>query len=254
MDLERYMIAQESHDLDDLKSEMIAGGILLAPLAITAIIRRLKDKKNSRIMQAKADADKLKTEKERNLLIEINDRIKTQYPDVWKREKAEREKAYALFEKQIRSMASKNKKLPTGLWYGSFRDAKELAERRKELANGFLTNPIPLEYPINGYYSVDSSGDWYFDAVFEYDIWLYVDEHEGVNARNMEDCAEFWEAMNNMVKEVTNVVKSNKFYDGVECLGDWDEGSFGIMLKPSDEILRIAQSMGAMKWPKKTNH
>ena len=65
--------------------------------------------------------------------------------------------------------------------------------------------------------------------------------------RDFDDTAEWWGILENITKEIENKLKGSEFFYKVDCGGDWDDGSYEIILKPSKSIQSLAERCSKYK-------
>ena len=92
------------------------------------------------------------------------------------------------------------------------------------------------------------AGKDYEDNDTGYDIWDWAQaqDHE-INCRDWNETAEWWSILESITKEIENKLKGSEFFYKVECGGDWDDGSYEILLKPSKAIQSLAERCSKYK-------
>ena len=106
---------------------------------------------------------------------------------------------------------------------------------------------IEYEPPKESEYSWAYNSEFYVSS-FGYDIWDWAQakDHE-INCRDWDETAEWWSILENITKEIESKLKGSEFFYKVECGGDWDDGSYEILLKPSKAIQSLAERCSKYK-------
>ena len=117
----------------------------------------------------------------------------------------------------------------------------------------YLTDVLPAIHPKDSSYDPEWAWLSHFSVdIFGYDIWNWVEAHpECTNARDFDQTREFWEEENQIIKEFAIAFGSSDFFYSIDCGGDWDDGSMCLVMKPSDNILSLANRETKYRpWPK----
>ena len=111
----------------------------------------------------------------------------------------------------------------------------------------FMNELLPAYTPKESEYSWAYNSEFYV-SFFGYDIWDWAQaqDHE-INCRDWDETAEWWSILENITKEIENKLKGSEFFYKVECGGDWDDGSYEILLKPSKSIQSLAERCSKYK-------
>jgi hypothetical protein len=74
--------------------------------------------------------------------------------------------------------------------------------------------------------------------------WNEIEKNNTVNVRDWDEIEEYDKTIVNICKALDAVCSKLKCAVKSEYYGDWDDGPIVILLKPSDEFMKIAKSYG----------
>ena len=189
---------------------------------------------------------------------EISQKLADMYPDDAKKEFDNRRKYLKTILNAITEVSKKYKNIP-GIEFDSainmikcFIDGKDYEDKEtgfdKPYEEFFFMNKLlPAYTPKESEYSWAYNSEFYV-SFFGYDIWDWAQaqDHE-INCRDWDETAEWWSILENITKEIENKLKGSEFFYKVECGGDWDDGSYEILLKPSKSIQSLAERCSKYK-------
>ena len=92
-------------------------------------------------------------------------------------------------------------------------------------------------------------------SVFDYDIWEWVEngpykEDFKTNkriVRDFDDTDEWWSTLENITKDFKSKLSNSEFFYDINYVGDWDDGGYEILLKPSKYIQSLAERCSKYK-------
>lgn len=209
-----------------------------------------KSKEPSKIEKSDI-SDRLKPGK---TLVSINDKLMELYP-----EDAEKEfKKRKVFLKELLNIIAEAEKkfgnIP-GLKFNT--DDLKAAIQGKDNKDtyfyyddfGFMQDIIPSNTPKSKNDEMYGFNEGYNIDIFGYDIWTWANEGKYKDefksnkriVRNFEDTKEWWKTLEDVVNWYKSKLEKNEFVYMIVCGGDWDDGSYCVTLKPSNEMQQLAQ-------------
>lgn len=211
-----------------------------------------KEAKTRKKSEDKYKEQQRKVEVARQNVDEICAKIAEKYPDLVKREFTNRRKFINQIDVVKRELARDMKNSIGGGKFQWF-DPMIAQDYDEGESLRFLEELLPSRNPADDKYSWAYYSDYAY-ALYDYDVWAYA-EMKDISARDPDLLNEFWDLAKPLDAKAISTLSSSEFFLGIDCGGDWDGGTMDIIMKPSDQILRIAQTEFGYKWPniKKSN-
>ena len=196
---------------------------------------------------------------------EISQKLADIYPDDAKKEFDNRRKYLKTILNAITEVSKKYKNIPGIEFKNSidilkcFIEGKDYEDKDTgwdELYDDFffMHSILPIKTPKDDEYSWAYTSEFNI-SVFNYDIWVWAKlgpykEDFKTNkrlVRDFDDTAEWWSILENITKDFETKLKGSEFFYSVHCGGDWDDGSYDILLKPSKSIQSLAERCSKYK-------
>lgn len=196
---------------------------------------------------------------------EISQKLSDMYPDDAKKEFENRKKFLKTILNVTTELSRKYKNVPGINFKNSIDILKCFIEGKdyeykdiswNELYDDFffMHSILPIKTPKDDEYSWAYISGFNI-SVFNYDIWAWAElgpykEDFKTNkklVRDFDDTAEWWSILENITKDFESKLKGSEFFYSVDCGGDWDDGTYEIILKPSKSIQSLAERCSKYK-------
>ena len=196
---------------------------------------------------------------------EISQKLADMYPDDAKKEFDNRRKFLKTILNVTTELSKKYKNIPGINFKNSIDILKCFIEGKdyeykdiswNELYDDFffMHSILPIKTPKDDEYSWAYISGFNI-SVFNYDIWAWAKlgpykEDFKTNkrlVRDFDDTAEWWSILENITKDFESKLKGSEFFYSVDCDGDWDDGTYEILLKPSKSIQSLAERCSKYK-------
>ena len=196
---------------------------------------------------------------------EISQKLADMYPDDAKKEFDNRRKYLKTILNAITEVSKKYKNIP-GIEFDSAINTIKCFIAGKDYEDNdtgwdeiyeeflFMHDILPICTPKEDDFSWAYTSKFYL-SIFNYDIWDWAENGPYKNdfksnkklVRDFDDTAEWWSILENITKDIENKLKGSEFFYKVDCGGDWDDGSYEIILKPSKSIQSLAERCSKYK-------
>lgn len=196
---------------------------------------------------------------------EISQKLADMYPDDAKKEFDNRRKYLKVILNAITEISKKYKNIP-GIEFDSAINMIKCFIAGKDYEDNdtgwdkpyeefyFMNELLPAQTPKEDDFSWAYISKFYL-SIFNYDIWDWAENGPYKNdfksnkklVRDFDDTAEWWSILENITKDIENKLKGSEFFYKVDCGGDWDDGSYEIILKPSKSIQSLAERCSKYK-------
>lgn len=244
--------------MEILNSNNIQSLLIANEGLISSIKKFREDHKIYKEMTAKSNTPaKQKSSNSNDNEISIGKKIMELYPDEWNKE-------YNLRLQYLRTINTVINGFSTNIPGITNKDTKN---QIKSLLNDpnyydiddsdydpclFLKHPLP-----GGIQTKEFVSSWpylvcniYYVQLFSYDIWNYMEnckyknefKNNQRNIRDPEHTKEYQDALEKAILYFKNKLSSSNLYLDINCGGDWDDGTFDLILKPSDQFLKFVSS------------
>lgn len=219
-----------------------------------------KSKQPSRLEKSNIN-DRMKPGKTSNNISikEINTKLVELYPNDAKKEFDNRQKFLKETLNIITEFSKKYKNVPGISFEDYINELKNLINHKDSDYRfydefGFIHDLLPSCGPSQDKYSWGYSSNFYIN-IFWYDIWEWAQSCEYKEefksgkrlVRSFDDTKEWYSILETIENDFRNKFKSFDFFYNVDCGGDWDDGNYSIALKPSKEILTLANRCSSYK-------